>query len=87
MAGKFELYKDAKGKYRFRLKASNGQIIAVGEAYESKAAAKNGIASVQKNAAVRLWLIWRSRQRRERTRAGPVHVCSADLACSGSASS
>ena len=31
MAGKFELYKDAKGKYRFRLKASNGQIIAVGE--------------------------------------------------------
>ena len=50
MAGKFELYKDAKGKYRFRLKASNGQIIAVGEAYETKAAAQNGIASVQKNA-------------------------------------
>jgi uncharacterized protein YegP (UPF0339 family) len=48
MAGKFELYKDAKGKFRFRLKASNGQIIAVGEAYESNAAAKNGIASVQK---------------------------------------
>ncbi len=51
MAGKFELYKDAKGKFRFRLKAANGEIIAVGEAYESKAAAKNGIASVQKNAA------------------------------------
>ena len=50
MAGKFELYKDAKGKFRFRLKASNGQIIAVGEAYETKAAAQNGIASVQKNA-------------------------------------
>jgi uncharacterized protein YegP (UPF0339 family) len=50
MAGKFELYKDAGGKFRFRLKASNGQIIAVGEAYESKAAAKNGIESVQKNA-------------------------------------
>lgn len=33
------------------LKAGNGEIIAVGEAYESKAAAKNGIASVQKNAA------------------------------------
>jgi len=50
MAGKFELYKDKAGKYRFRLKASNGQVIAVGEAYESKSAAENGIASVQKNA-------------------------------------
>ena len=50
MAGKFELYQDKAGKYRFRLKASNGQVIAVGEAYESKAAAENGIASVQKNA-------------------------------------
>lgn len=50
MAGKFELYKDAGGKYRFRLKASNGQVIAVGEAYESKSAAMNGIESVKKNA-------------------------------------
>ena len=50
MAGKFELYKDAKGKYRFRLKAGNGEIIAVGEAYESKAAALNGIDSVKRNA-------------------------------------
>jgi uncharacterized protein YegP (UPF0339 family) len=50
MAGKFELYQDKGGKWRFRLKASNGQIIAVGEAYESRAAAENGIASVQKNA-------------------------------------
>jgi uncharacterized protein YegP (UPF0339 family) len=50
MAGKFELYTDAAGKYRFRLKAANGQIIAVGEAYESKASAVNGIASVKKNA-------------------------------------
>jgi uncharacterized protein YegP (UPF0339 family) len=50
MAGKFELYKDAGGKFRFRLKAGNGQIIAVGEAYESKSAALNGIESVRKNA-------------------------------------
>jgi uncharacterized protein YegP (UPF0339 family) len=50
-AGKFELYKDAAGKYRFRLKATNGQIIAVGEAYESKAAAQKGIDSVKRNAA------------------------------------
>lgn len=50
MAGKFELYKDSGGKFRFRLKASNGQVIAVGEAYESKAAAMGGIESVKKNA-------------------------------------
>jgi uncharacterized protein YegP (UPF0339 family) len=50
MAGKFELYKDAAGKYRFRLKASNGQVIATGEAYESKASALNGIESIRENA-------------------------------------
>jgi uncharacterized protein len=50
MAGKFELYADKAGKYRFRLKAGNGEIIATSEAYESKASAKNGIESVRKNA-------------------------------------
>lgn len=50
MAGKFELYQDKAGKYRFRLKSGNGQVIAVGEAYESKRAAVNGIESVRKNA-------------------------------------
>lgn len=49
MAGKFELYADKAGKYRFRLKAANGEIIAVSEAYESKASARNGIESVRKN--------------------------------------
>ncbi len=51
MAGKFELYRDKGGKFRFRLKAGNGQIIAVSEAYESKASAVNGIKSVKRNAA------------------------------------
>lgn len=51
MAGKFELYKDGSGKFRFRLKASNGQVVAVGEAYETKASAMKGIESVRKNAA------------------------------------
>ncbi len=50
MAGKFELYTDKAGKYRFRLKAGNGEIIAVSEAYESKAGATNGIESVKRNA-------------------------------------
>jgi uncharacterized protein YegP (UPF0339 family) len=52
MAGKFELYAAKNGKYRFRLKAGNGEIIAsASEDYETKAAAKKGIASIQKNAA------------------------------------
>ncbi|MEL3907839.1 MAG: YegP family protein [Treponemataceae bacterium] len=51
MAGKFEYYKDKKGKFRFRLKAGNGEIIATGEAYESKAGCLNGIESVRKNAS------------------------------------
>ncbi len=50
MAGKFELYKDKAGKFRFRLKASNGQIIAVGEPYKTKASARNGIDSVKRHA-------------------------------------
>ena len=51
MPGKFEWYQDKAGKFRFRLKASNGQVIAVGEAYESKAACLKGIESVRKYAA------------------------------------
>ena len=50
MAAKFEMYNDKTDKYRFRLKAGNGEVIAVGEAYESKAACKNGIESIKKNA-------------------------------------
>jgi uncharacterized protein YegP (UPF0339 family) len=50
MAGKYDLYSDKAGKFRFRLKASNGQVIASSEAYESKASAQNGIASVKANA-------------------------------------
>jgi hypothetical protein len=51
VAAKFEVYKDARGEYRFRLKAPNGQIIASSEGYKSKDSALNGVASVQKNAA------------------------------------
>lgn len=47
---KFEIYKDKAGEYRFRLKATNGQIIAVSEGYKAMASCKNGIESVVKNA-------------------------------------
>ena len=50
MAGKFELFKDKAGEFRFRLKASNGEIIASSEGYKTKASALNGIESVQKKA-------------------------------------
>lgn len=50
MAGKFELYKDKAGEFRFRLKAGNGQIILASEGYKQKASAINGIESVKKNA-------------------------------------
>ncbi|MBO2527527.1 MAG: hypothetical protein CW335_05020 [Clostridiales bacterium] len=47
---KFEIYKDKAGEFRFRLKATNGQIIAVGEGYKALAGCLNGIESVKKNA-------------------------------------
>ena len=50
MPGKFEVYEDKAGKFRFRLKAGNGEIVAVGEAYDTLAAAKEGCAAVQRAA-------------------------------------
>lgn len=47
---KFEVYNDKKGEFRFRLKARNGEIIAVSEGYTAKAGCMNGIESVRKNA-------------------------------------
>ena len=47
---KFEVYTDKKGEFRFRLKATNGQIIAVSESYKAKDSCLNGIESVKKNA-------------------------------------
>ena len=50
MAGKFEVYEDRSGKFRFRLKAGNGEVVASGEAYESKSAAVKGTQAVQRAA-------------------------------------
>ena len=51
MPGKFELYKDKKGEFRFRLKATNGQEIGRSQMYKSDSGCKNGMKSVAKNAA------------------------------------
>ncbi len=51
MAGKFEIYKDKAGEFRFRLKAGNGENIPASEGYKDKSGVDNGVASVKKNAA------------------------------------
>jgi uncharacterized protein len=48
--GKFEVYTDKAGEFRFKLKAPNGEVIAVSEGYTSKKSCMNGIESVRKNA-------------------------------------
>ena len=47
---KFEIYTDKSGEFRFRLKATNGQVIATSEGYKALASCLNGIESVKKNA-------------------------------------
>ena len=51
MPAKFVVRKGSTGKFRFNLVATNGQVIATSEAYETKARALAGVESVRKNAA------------------------------------
>lgn len=44
----FEIYQDAKGEYRWRLKAGNHEIVAVGESYKTKQSCQKGIDVVKK---------------------------------------
>lgn len=50
MAGKFEVFADKAGEFRFRLVAGNGQTVLSSEGYTSKASALKGIESVKSNA-------------------------------------
>lgn len=50
MAGKFEIYTDKAGEFRFRLKAGNGQIILASEGYKQRSGVDNGVESVRTNA-------------------------------------
>lgn len=51
MKEKFEIYKDHRGEFRFRLKAPNGEIIAVsGEGFTSKQSCQKSIEAVRKYA-------------------------------------
>ena len=51
MPGKFVVKKGTTGKFRFNLLSSNGQVVATGEAYNSKASAMGGIRAVKSLAA------------------------------------
>lgn len=52
MAAKFEIYKDTRQEFRFRLKAANGERILASEGYSSKSGCQNGIASVRTNCTI-----------------------------------
>jgi hypothetical protein len=52
MSGRFEVYKDSQGEYRFRLKASNGQTLLFSEGYSSKSGCMKGIESAIENSKV-----------------------------------
>jgi len=49
LKARYQVYRDTAGKFRFRLRAANNKIVAVSEAYESKAGCMNGVRSVQRN--------------------------------------
>lgn len=48
---KFEIYKDKAGEFRFRIRATNGNILASSEGYKAKASAINAIERIKSDAA------------------------------------
>lgn len=48
MAGRYVISRDETGGFRFALIAGNGQTVAVGEGFATKAACVNGIESVRR---------------------------------------
>lgn len=49
---KFEVYKDTKGDFRWRMKAGNGEVIAdSNEGYKSKESCMHGVELVKRDAS------------------------------------
>lgn len=48
---KFTIYKDAKGEFRFRIVATNGNILASSQGYSAKPSAQNAIDRIKSDAA------------------------------------
>lgn len=52
---KFEVYKDAKEEFRWRLKGGDGKVLATsGQGYKAKASCMNGVKLMQKEASGKL---------------------------------
>ena len=60
---KFEVYNDKKGEFRFRLKATNGQIIAVSEGYKAISGSLFEIEKVAKELGIRACLCYEVSER------------------------
>ncbi|HJW00239.1 MAG TPA: DUF1508 domain-containing protein [Arthrobacter sp.] len=54
MAGKFEVFLDSESRFRFRLTAPDGTVMAESEAFEDKSAVAAGIAAVRECAGTGL---------------------------------
>ncbi|MFJ5694576.1 YegP family protein [Arthrobacter sp. NPDC093125] len=50
MAGKYEIFADEQGGFRFRLKASNGDVAVTSESYKTMTSVRQGIERVRRNA-------------------------------------
>jgi uncharacterized protein len=50
MAAKFEIYRDRGGRYRFRLDAGNGKIVAEGQGYATRSDCRAGVEAVKRAA-------------------------------------
>ena len=48
---KFEIYKDKAGEFRFRIRATNGNILASSEGYTDKRSAQGAIDRIKVDAA------------------------------------
>jgi uncharacterized protein YegP (UPF0339 family) len=57
VAAKFEITKDKAGKFRFHLKAPNGEIIAASQGYETKASAEKGVQAIKTTLLTPTWKI------------------------------
>jgi uncharacterized protein YegP (UPF0339 family) len=49
MPAEYEIKKNVAGKFFWRFKSGNGEIVAVSEAYESKQGCQNGIDSIKRD--------------------------------------
>ncbi len=47
----FEIYTDKAGEFRFRITATNGNVLASSQAYKQKASALNAIERIKSDAA------------------------------------